>query len=82
MAPATLKFTNTSTPTEPIPPTNKINYEWDFGDASALSNLKKPSGHTYTDRGNYIIKLKVWDDTKTDEKTKEIVVKKLVINPG
>jgi PGF-pre-PGF domain-containing protein len=47
---------------------------WDFGD-EATSAERSPS-HTYTDAGNYIVNLTVYNENGTDSKTQKIIVNK------
>ncbi|MHC1741368.1 MAG: PKD domain-containing protein [Anaerolineaceae bacterium] len=62
--PLTVKFTDQSKGGNSI-----VKWEWDFGDASAISNEKSPS-HTYTTTGSFDVKLTVTrsDGTKDTEK--------------
>jgi hypothetical protein len=41
-----------------IQPSSIGSYEWDFGDGTPLSYLQEPV-HTYTQKGNYIVRLKL-----------------------
>lgn len=51
---------------------NNINFYWDFGD-STFSNEKNPS-HTYSQLGNYIVKLSAKNSNQEKSFSKEIIV--------
>jgi PGF-pre-PGF domain-containing protein len=51
---------------------NAIKWDWDFGD-EATSDEQNPT-HTYTEAGNYAVKLTVNNENGTDSKTFEIIV--------
>ncbi len=66
--PLNVSFTNTSTSYF-----NNPNYQWSFGD-NTFSNLKNPPQKTYTQAGNYTIKLLVSDSCGKDSFSKTITV--------
>ncbi len=77
----TVSFTATATDPDPEKSPGDELFQWDFGDGTALTErLTEADGggaveHTYSDRGNYTVTLKVWDndpnvwDTRTVTKT-------------
>ncbi len=65
-----LTFNNTS---NPAPSTNQ--YEWDFGDGSALDKSKNPT-HKFTTDGTFTIKLTITNGACVESITKTIVIKK------
>jgi glycerophosphoryl diester phosphodiesterase len=64
---STVQFTNESKGVE-----NSTSFEWDFGDGTS-STLKCPT-HTYSEVGNYIVKLIAKNGSLDDEISKEIII--------
>lgn len=64
-APSVVTFTNESS--------NASEYEWDFGDGSEPSAEKDPV-HTYTQPGDYAVKLTAINETLSNEKTDTVTV--------
>ena len=62
--PLKIKFTNTST--------NAVSYSWDFGDSSPIVTTTSPT-HTYTEGGEYTVKLTAIDVTEAEDSTSKTV---------
>lgn len=57
----------------PINPTNTVNYEWDFGDGTALSTSQNPI-HIFFNNGIYTVTLKVSNECGNTSLTQNISV--------
>ena len=62
--PLEIEFTNTST--------NAVSYRWDFGDESPIVTTTSPT-HTYTEEGEYTVKLTAIDATEAEDSTSKTV---------
>ena len=62
--PLKIKFTNTST--------NAVSYRWDFGDKSPIVTTTSPA-HTYTEKGEYTVKLTAIGVTEAGDSTAKTV---------
>lgn len=58
-------FTNTST--------NAVSYRWDFGDKSPIVTTTSPT-HTYTEGGEYTVKLTAIDVTEAEDSASKTVI--------
>ncbi len=69
----TATFTNTSN--------NASDFFWDFGDGSGTSTEENPT-YTYSEGGNYTVKLTTSDDSGSTETTKEISIVNTAATPS
>ena len=60
----TIEFTNTST--------DAVSYSWDFGDSSPIVTTTSPT-HTYTEGGEYTVKLTAINATNVEDSTSKTV---------